>query len=544
MNHALEPSAIPLLATEKPSVHRLNPFIFPTDTSVRFVLLVVAVLSASLLVFQSLFNAASRADFRVFALNCGFAKACWQPYEARQATWMALGTLSVVAAGVLLYWLAPVWKIRRDKLTPITREDDAALFDYLQQLSREADLTRAPAFVWNPLDGHASGQAFGRLGRYSVALTGGLATQFYTDQPAMRAVLLHELAHLRNKDVDRTYLALTITTAFFALAFVPFVLSLIVEGDRAFAFSVLWRGSALALLIYLTCNAILRAREFYADQRAAAWDGDANIARVIAAMPQTTTRGGGRLHLTHPDPRERLHALHSPQRLFHAGFWEAAAAGLAIGAAFTNVAAWLALALPAAEERFAYPLAALVFGPLLAAMLGADVWRAVFRQVLSGSALREFVIFALGAALGLFAGRFLLFRSTVSDVAVQVELGVAALFLVLMLAIVGWLWACAAAWLRIVRSKQGLQLAMVTVLSVAALAMVGLLGTAFFVADNFAPLMSAPGQIFEGFLAVMQRSNLWLPLISLALMCIVAALVSPRRRRLTEQGWIYLDAER
>lgn len=150
--------------------------------------------------------------------------------------------LGIIAAGALLYWLTPLWKMRRDKLMPITREDDAALFDDLQQLAREAGLTYTPNFVWNPLDGHVGGQAFGRLGCYSIALTGGLATQFYTDRPAMRAVLLHELAHLRNKDVDRTYLALTITAAFFALAFAPFVLSLLVEGDTAFAFSALWRG--------------------------------------------------------------------------------------------------------------------------------------------------------------------------------------------------------------------------------------------------------------------------------------------------------------
>jgi Zn-dependent protease with chaperone function len=508
---------------------RLNPFLFPTDTNMRFALLIVAVLSAGLLVFQSLSNAASRAMFHAFALNCGFTKACWQPYEIRQAAWMALGTLGVMAAGVLLYWLVPAWKIRRDRLAPITREDDAALFDYLQQLAREAGLTRTPIFVWNPLDPRVGGQAFGRLGRYFVALTGGLATRFYNDRLAMRAVLLHELAHLRNKDVDRTYLALTITAAFFALAFAPFVLSLLAEADTAFALSTLWRGMALALLVYLTCNAILRAREYYADLRAATWDGtDANVARVISGMPRST-RSVWRLQLTHPDPHQRLAVLQSPDRLFHAGFWEAAAAGLAIGAAFANVAAWLALALPAAQELLAYPLAALVFGSLLAIMLGVNVWRAAFGQAQLGGAWHVFVIFALGAGLGLFAGRLLLFRSTASDITANVQAGIATLLILVMLAFVGWLSVCAAIWLRAVHSEHGLHVTMAGVLIVAAILLVALLGAAFFVADNFAPWMDVPAQVFEGFNKVMRRLNLWLPLVGLALVCVAAAFVFRER---------------
>lgn len=524
---------------------RTDPFLFPTDTSVRFALLIVAVLSAGLLVFQSLFNAASRATFRAFALNCGFSKACWQPYESQQATWMALGALGVIAAGALLYWLAPIWKMQRDRLTPITHEDDPALFDYLQQLCRDVGLSRAPLFVWNPLDGRIGGQAFGRWGRYCVALTGGLAAQFYTDRPAVRAVLLHELGHLKNQDVDRTYFALAVTAAFFTLAFAPFVLILLVEADMVFALNALWRGAALALLVYLTCNAILRAREYYADQRAALWDGDdANIARVIAGMSQKTRRGWLRWHLTHPDPHERLHVLQSPWRLFHAGFWEAAGVGLAIGAAFANVAAWLALALPAKQELLTYPLAALIFGPLLAAILGADAWRAAFRQLISGRAWREFMIFALGAGLGLFAGRFLLFRSISSDTTAQVEMGLAALFVLIMLVFVGWLSTCAAAWLRVVRSKRGLHAAMTGVLVVAAVVMIALMGAAFFVADNSAPLMDAPVQVFEAFIIVMRRLSVWLPLLGLALFCIAAALIFRQKAPLAAQNWTYLDVQR
>ena len=78
-----------------------------------------------------------------------------------------------------------------------------------------------PAFVWNPL---ATGLpiAFGRRGRYHVALSGSFTTQyFYTDKSAFRAVMLHELAHIKNGDVHKTYLTISLLLAFLVVSVVP-----------------------------------------------------------------------------------------------------------------------------------------------------------------------------------------------------------------------------------------------------------------------------------------------------------------------------------
>jgi Zn-dependent protease with chaperone function len=63
--------------------------------------------------------------------------------------------------------------------------------------------------------------AFGRLGRYYVSLTGGLVATFYTDRPAFRAVVLHELAHLRNADVNMTCFTVALWRAFVVVAILP-----------------------------------------------------------------------------------------------------------------------------------------------------------------------------------------------------------------------------------------------------------------------------------------------------------------------------------
>lgn len=127
--------------------------------------------------------------------------------------------LLIVAGGIYLAF--PTWKRWRKRLVPLPPEDLPDVTAELANLRREARLARQPAFVWNPLNPMSEGLAFGRLGRYSLALTGGLVKQFYTDLPAFRAVIRHELAHLRNVDVDKTYFSIAVWWAFVITVLVP-----------------------------------------------------------------------------------------------------------------------------------------------------------------------------------------------------------------------------------------------------------------------------------------------------------------------------------
>src|SRR5439155_7766392 len=117
------------------------------------------------------------------------------------------------------------------------------------------------------------GLAFGRLGRYYVALTGGLVTQFYTDRPAFRARLLHELAHLKNADVDKTYFSVAILPAFLVTAFLPFAVVAVLGPVLELSFSTTLSVAVLSVLVILIRNSVIRAREYYADVRASVWDG-------------------------------------------------------------------------------------------------------------------------------------------------------------------------------------------------------------------------------------------------------------------------------
>ena len=52
---------------------------------------------------------------------------------------------------------------------------------------------------------------FGHAGRSYLALNGGLVTRFYKDRELFRIIVLHELAHIRNADVSKTYFAVAIS---------------------------------------------------------------------------------------------------------------------------------------------------------------------------------------------------------------------------------------------------------------------------------------------------------------------------------------------
>lgn len=88
--------------------------------------------------------------------------------------------------------------------------------------------------------------------------------------------MLHELSHLRNKDVDKTYFSVAAGCAFVIAALIPFAFSLL-NNSGAEVFNASWRVIALVLLVYLTLAAVVRSREFYADVRASTHPGSTEL---------------------------------------------------------------------------------------------------------------------------------------------------------------------------------------------------------------------------------------------------------------------------
>ena len=321
------------------SRRRLNPFIFPSDTAVRFGLLILSAVATALFAYNWIYFAVtSRRHELIASLRCALAagpaaaglgdpqayatrskhlQGCLASINHPKGYFMLAGAGATVAVASLLYLLVPLWKLRRGKLKSITEEDAPGVPDELGRLARDAGLTRVPRFVWNPLRGTPTGVAFGRLGRHYVGLTGGLVRMFYSDLPSFRAIALHELAHLRNRDVDRTYFTVTLWYALFLVAIIPLLVTIVGEGAGV-VLPILWRLAALTLLVYLIRNAVLRSRETYADLRADTTGGHERIRAVLGASREPKRSWLRGLIRVHPPTETRLAALDTTDGLFTA----------------------------------------------------------------------------------------------------------------------------------------------------------------------------------------------------------------------------------
>ncbi|WP_439658541.1 M48 family metalloprotease [Lentzea sp. HUAS TT2] len=379
----------------------------PAGTTTRFTLLIAVVAATSSTMFMLLHllvpaNAARQveAQKRCFAEVSGLpedvswraqaasrVKRCLAPVYLDEVSWAGYGLALLFGLAVVLYWLHPWWIIRRSRSVPLSAGGSPELLAYLGDVSRQVGLARSPEWLLAPY-ATAGGRAFGHVRRRRVQLNAGLVVLYATDRAAFRAVVLHELAHLWHRDVDKTYLTMAIWRAFVVVALIPFVVGLLLAVPLGWPVTALtshWTGTlavlvsllALTVLVYLTRNAILRVRELHADAIAAVHDGPDGALRGLVGRLRIPTGPRWRALLsTHPDPRQRLAVLDDPAVLARPSLWVLAGAGIAAGMLATNFSFVLDLLFvtTAALNR---GLVGLVVALVLTGLLAVTLWHAV-----------------------------------------------------------------------------------------------------------------------------------------------------------------------
>jgi Zn-dependent protease with chaperone function len=462
---------------------RLDPFALPSATTLRFILLVAAVVGTSTFAFNFLYLALApegsgelglylRCQARAGQLPAGgitggvgtavkgFAD-CVAPFELAKAWWIVAGVVFLLLVAYLITWWRPAYKIWRGRLRPLTAEDASELVGYLDELVHAAGLRRAPVFLADLSARAPGGLAFGRPGRYYVLLNAGLITKFVTDRAGFRAVVMHEIAHLRNGDVTKAYLTVAIWWSFVAVALVP--LAVVLIGEKVgFTAALTWRLLVLVAFVYLTRNAVLRAREIYADVRACSIEGDHRaLSEVLAQLPRPAGPAWRRLLRPHPDPAIRAAAVDEPDVLFRGSFWEAAGAGLAATIAFGNLETLLWLMFGGLDALTARWLVALMFAPLAAGVAGIAAWRTIQHALVRGlPPTRATAIVGTGLGLGLLLGGPLSLPSAVTGswgplggLGLSAGMVAALLLIALGALVVGWTAATARAWLPTVPDR-------------------------------------------------------------------------------------------
>lgn len=206
-----------------------------------------------------------------------YCESLWAPAPSwwQIAAWPAL--LAVSAA--LLFRLLPLWKARRGRVVPLEAADpDGELRPLLAELAATAGLSAMPRVVVDPAAGSTGAVVFGRTRRPVVCLDGGLLVTRHRDPVRFRTVLLHELAHIANRDITLTYATVAVWRVFLVLVLLPYLLlqgywvhEALEAGNVPSLDRKVLLAAFMVALVHLARSDTLRSREVYADLTALRW---------------------------------------------------------------------------------------------------------------------------------------------------------------------------------------------------------------------------------------------------------------------------------
>jgi Zn-dependent protease with chaperone function len=338
--------------TDVADQRRLNPFAFPSETNVRFTLLVMAALMLALNLAQSIGSvtgvvespSAPEADVNLFdpasieQVEEGQNQVLTQ--AVRVLALLGALLLSILILAVVIYRGHP-GRIRRNyKLRLMTRSDDAQFIDTISNLVNLSGLSPAPSVEIARGSRSVDGQAFGVRGHYALRLGGRLRLLLRQNPDSFRAIVLHELAHIANGDVARAYFVQAIWVAVVIVTIIPFIAVIVFTFAQGFAgkltgglssaelgrlftlnlpsvLLVLFQVGGTLAIVAAMRSSLLRIREVYADRRAALWGAEAPLADILRRNTgEDKSTPMARLLRLHPASQERLAALKNPDSLF------------------------------------------------------------------------------------------------------------------------------------------------------------------------------------------------------------------------------------
>lgn len=312
---------------------RLNPFAFPSETNQRFILFAIAavmwVLNWARLTGELLMELISTGDMAI-------------DYRV----WQAALPSAVILAAIGLYLVHPTRIVRQQKLEPFDPAQDAKLQSEVELMGTVAGIAKQPHVMIRGVP-RVDGQAFGLPGNYVIRLDQGLRLLVRKAPALFRARYLHELAHIANRDIGRSYFSHALWSATLWLAIIPYLAMAIITliGSRLGVIvdtgtlnadfyrlltvslpTVLFLAAQFGtgvLIAYSIRASLLRSREYAADWRVALWGAAEPLAGILgrSAAGSSTAPSGRRERLTrwvrlHPSPQDRLHALQNPDQQF------------------------------------------------------------------------------------------------------------------------------------------------------------------------------------------------------------------------------------
>ncbi|MFD6664658.1 M48 family metalloprotease [Micromonospora chalcea] len=408
----------------------MDPTTLPSDVRARLYLSIVMICSGSLF-FTSLLSGdpdaseactavadrsvpviATAADWQEHTRSW---QSCMVPVERANGVAMLTGfSFLLLASGI--YQAQAGWRAQRRGLRPLPLEHHANLARTVQRYSREAGLSMPPTLYHDVRPG-ATAAAFGRSADPVLALGQGMLIDYAGDRRRFDAVLHHELFHIRDRDVSVYYrslavfrsLAFTVTAyATVLLVFMAIQLSLVLSAIMAAQLVITLLVGQGMLRDYL------RQREFRADIYAVGQAGTEAVAEMLRAGP-------GNRHVlqrflgSHPQPAERVAALHRPHDALRLNALAAALTGVAVSVLGANTAFLVSKAGLWTSNFYAFIVGGAAAGAVFGGILAVGIWRNVQLDLAAGRRPRQGLRCGLAGAAGLLAGGLLPLQLSFDD---------------------------------------------------------------------------------------------------------------------------------
>ena len=230
-----------------------------------------------------------------------------------------------LAMNIGSYWFSADIVLKSTGSHEISRDQDPALFAMVEEISRKAGMPMPRVYAMDSMQPNAF--ATGRSPEHAaVAVTAGIR-QLLSERE-LRAVLAHELAHVKNRDVLTSSIVATIASAISMIAWMGVFFG---GGDRRSGVAGILAMIVAPIAAMLIQFAISRSREFQADADGAQISGDPEALasalqriemgarRVSMNVPESTAHlfianpfaglRGAKLLSTHPPTEERVARL-------------------------------------------------------------------------------------------------------------------------------------------------------------------------------------------------------------------------------------------
>jgi hypothetical protein len=327
--------------SSEPSGEFLDPFAFPPETNARFNLLIfgaiITVLSLSLTMWATMTLGPNINRFVNLESGAPTSIENWRIvlFVLGAPVVGVLATLALLGLAYHKYRKHPERIIAQKRLEPLKLEQDRNFMESVDSLAKEAELQKTPEILLGPPRAQ-DGQAFGFQDKPILRLGPSLKVMRLKKgfEPIYRAIVLHEMAHIANEDIQRSYFAEAVWNAlrtvtvplaalivlgylpalwgfefFLWVIFIPITI-LLISLFVAFELGILF-----AVLQFIRSGA-LRVREIYADLRAVKWGTYAGLVQIISSARDIQKNWWQRLWEYHPKHSERLKYLQNPDRLF------------------------------------------------------------------------------------------------------------------------------------------------------------------------------------------------------------------------------------